>query len=192
MLKMWNISGAYEFIDLENDFFIFKFTDEKDYAHVLEDAPWIIADHYVTVQRWKPIFDPFDETMKNLAIWIRILGLPVEYYTTHLLWSIGNMFGRTLKIDKNSLSKTGSRVEETTKHAKFARICVEVNLSKKFLSKFKIGNRYFNVAYEGLHLICFGCGRYGHRKDLCPELQGKETWEGSKIIKADNQRGNRM
>ncbi|KAK7290848.1 hypothetical protein RIF29_05581 [Crotalaria pallida] len=27
----------------------------------------------------------------------------------------------------------------------------------------------YKVEYEGLHLICFHCGRFGHRKDHCPE-----------------------
>lgn len=26
------------------------------------------------------------------------------------------------------------------------------------------------MEYEGLHLVCFACGRYGHRKEQC---QGK-------------------
>ncbi|XP_061358972.1 uncharacterized protein LOC133303116 [Gastrolobium bilobum] len=183
LLKMWGILGAYEFIDLENDYFLFRFMDEKDYMHVLQDGPWIIVDHYVTVQRWRPMFDPYDEVLKKLAIWIRIPGLPIELYTSHILWSIRNMFGRSLIIDKNSISKTESNVEEVTERAKFARICVEVDLTKKFLSKFKIGNRTFHVAYEGLHLICFGCGRYGHRKDVYPEVQVKDSMEGNKEVK---------
>ncbi|KAK7282148.1 hypothetical protein RIF29_10725 [Crotalaria pallida] len=30
-------------------------------------------------------------------------------------------------------------------------------------------NVEYEVEYEGLHLICFHCSRFGHRKDQCPE-----------------------
>ena len=29
--------------------------------------------------------------------------------------------------------------------------------------------RIRRVEYEGIHLICFGCGKYGHKKEACPE-----------------------
>ncbi|MED6126925.1 hypothetical protein PIB30_083198 [Stylosanthes scabra] len=32
----------------------------------------------------------------------------------------------------------------------------------------------FKVEYEGLHLICFGCGKYGHRLEQCISGQRKE------------------
>lgn len=27
------------------------------------------------------------------------------------------------------------------------------------------------LEYEGLHIVCFACGRYGHKQDSCPKLQ---------------------
>ncbi|XP_061362094.1 uncharacterized protein LOC133305866 [Gastrolobium bilobum] len=167
LLRMWNISGTYEFIDLENYYFLFRFSNKNDYSHVLEDGPWIIADHYMVVQRWRPFFNPYDDEIRKLAVWIRIPGLPIEFYTSHHLWNIGSIFGLTLKIDRNSIRKRDSGEGDITERAKFARICVEVDLRKGFLSKFWIVDRIFHVGYEGLHLVCFACGKYGHRRDQC-------------------------
>ncbi|XP_061348798.1 uncharacterized protein LOC133294166 [Gastrolobium bilobum] len=102
-----------------------------------------------------------------MAIWIRVPGLPIEFYTAHYLWKVGNLFGRTLKVDRNSLRKNELGDAVITERAKFTRICVEVDLKKSLLSKFKIGNKIYQVGYEGIHLICFKCGVYGHRKDQC-------------------------
>lgn len=71
--------------------------------------------------------------------------------------------------------KEGSRGEfQTTNRAKFARLCIEVGLSKVLISKFEFNNRIYNVEYEGLHLVCFGYGRYGHKKETCPLLVGEK------------------
>ncbi|XP_061348788.1 uncharacterized protein LOC133294125 [Gastrolobium bilobum] len=149
--RLWNLVSTYELIDLDNGHLILRFQDEGDYLHVLQEGPWIVADHYVVVQRWRPFFDPYDEGFKKLAI--------------------GNLFGRTLIVDKNFLRRTELGDDVITERAKFARICVEVDLRRSFLSKFKIREKVYQVGYEGLHLIFFRCGIYGHRKDQCVDNQ---------------------
>ncbi|RYR57473.1 hypothetical protein Ahy_A05g023204 isoform D [Arachis hypogaea] len=61
--------------------------------------------------------------------------------------------------------------EHTSIHSrgKFARICMEVDLRKKLVTSFSTLGKYFRLEYEGLHLICFNCGRYGHKHDGCPK-----------------------
>lgn len=41
------------------------------------------------------------------------------------------------------------------------------------LSKFKLRRRVRRIEYEGIHLICFKCGVYGHREDHCREHMGE-------------------
>ncbi|KAJ1429723.1 Zinc finger, CCHC-type [Sesbania bispinosa] len=91
---LWAKNEDVRVMDASEDFFLVKFSDEGDYKHALFEGPWLIADHYLLVQRWRPLFDPLDYTIKKVAVW---------------------------------------------------------------------------VEYEGLHLICFECGKYGHRLDSCPE-----------------------
>ncbi|XP_061363633.1 uncharacterized protein LOC133307191 [Gastrolobium bilobum] len=136
VIRMWNLMGVYEVIDMDNGYLVVRFQEDSDYNHVLYEGPWIVADHYLTVQRWRPLFNSYDDQLKKLAVWIRIPGLPLELYTTKNLWKIGSIFGRTLKIDKNSIRRNEYGDGDVTERAKFARICVEVDLRKSFLSKF--------------------------------------------------------
>ena len=53
---------------------------------------------------------------------------------------------------------------------KFAYICIEVNLQKRFLSKFKLMGRIYKIEYEGVHFICFQCSKYSHKKEECPKM----------------------
>jgi len=46
-------------------------------------------------------------------------------------------------------------------------MCVEVDLTKPLLSKFRLNGRVWDIQYEGLKMICFKCGRQGHKEDAC-------------------------
>lgn len=60
----------------------------------------------------------------------------------------------------------------------FARICVEVDLTKKLVSKIEVLGHILCLEYEGLHSICFSCGRFGHKADQCMEKVTEETVAG--------------
>lgn len=57
-------------------------------------------------------------------MWVRIPNLLVEYYDKCLLWQIGDRIGHTLHIDVAT---------EEMSYEKYARICVEVDLSKSLI-----------------------------------------------------------
>ncbi|GAU38534.1 hypothetical protein TSUD_320060 [Trifolium subterraneum] len=68
--------------------------------------------------------------------------------------------GKTVKVDKNTL---------TQERGKYARLCVQVNLTEPLLAMFTIKGRKYNIEYEGLHLLCLTCGKFGHYKEGCPD-----------------------
>ncbi|PKI79282.1 hypothetical protein CRG98_000296, partial [Punica granatum] len=45
-----------------------------------------------------------------------------------------------------------------------------VDLNKRLKSRFTIHGEEYKAAFESIHLVCFQCGRYGHRQEVCPEL----------------------
>ncbi|EOA22883.1 hypothetical protein CARUB_v10003615mg [Capsella rubella] len=52
--------------------------------------------------------------------------------------------------------------------ARFARICVEVDLTRPLKETVMVNDERYYVAYEGLMNICSGCGMYGHLVHACP------------------------
>ncbi|CAN1342593.1 hypothetical protein LINPERPRIM_LOCUS39518 [Linum perenne] len=74
---------------------------------------------------------------------------------------IGNAIGKTVRIDL--ATKEGAR-------ARFARVCVEIDLSKPLIGKYIIDNRTLHVEYESLENLCVSCGIYGHKVEKCPTL----------------------
>lgn len=45
--------------DVGNDFYVVCFTKEVDYDTALFGGPWLLGDHYLTVQRWYTYFGSF-------------------------------------------------------------------------------------------------------------------------------------
>ncbi|KAJ1418153.1 hypothetical protein SESBI_16112 [Sesbania bispinosa] len=77
-------------IDLENEYFLVHFSVESDYEAVFQNGSWMLAGHYLIIQKWQPNFFPFEDELKRVAVWIRIPGLPFEYYDHTILWRIAN------------------------------------------------------------------------------------------------------
>lgn len=155
-------------INLENEYFLIRFSETEDLKKVFDGGPWVILGHYLVVQRWQPEFVPSDIHIRRVAVWVRVPGLPIEYYDHQILWRIGNCLGSFVKVDSVMLRKRSMEDEYATERAKFARMCVEVDLRKVLIPSFELNGVVYRVEYEGLHLVCFDCGCYGHRQDSCP------------------------
>ncbi|PKI54065.1 hypothetical protein CRG98_025559 [Punica granatum] len=89
------------------------------------------------------------------------------------LWSSGRSYSITDLPNDHYLAQFSSAEDrewaltgDCNKGA-FARICVEIDLTKSLRPKFELRSRVYGVEYEGLHLICFDCGRFGHWKEEC-------------------------
>ncbi|CAN1132069.1 hypothetical protein LINPERHAP2_LOCUS6782 [Linum perenne] len=71
---------------------------------------------------------------------------------------IGNSIGRTVRLDLATAE--GSR-------GRYARVCVEIDVTKPLLGKFMIEDKVYKVEYESLENVCFDCGFYGHKREHC-------------------------
>ncbi|GAU51239.1 hypothetical protein TSUD_129860 [Trifolium subterraneum] len=172
--QMWVRKGVISIIDLRNDYYLVAFSHEDDQYAMLMDGPWFIFYHYLTVQEWKPNFNPISDTIKEVAVWMQISGLPIEYYDSQILRFIGNSVGKTVKVDKNTL---------TQERGKYTRLCVQVNITKPLLAMFTLKGRQYTIKYEGLHMLCMTCGRFGHYKEGCPTKKNNDA--GSNENKAN-------
>lgn len=164
MERMWGSKNPMRVTPLSNGYFIVSFSTKEDRDFALQEGPWMIADHYLLVQRWRPNFNPLKaDSHKRIAVWVRIPNLPVELYNVESLRRIGDFMGKTLKIDRTTaFSERGG----------FARICVEIDLLKPLLPGFSHFGEEYRFEYEGLHLVCFTCGQYGHRMGQCTVKSG--------------------
>ncbi|QHO54318.1 uncharacterized protein DS421_2g55700 [Arachis hypogaea] len=170
-----------------------NFFSHEDLDFALTEGPWKILDHYLSIRFWTPNFNPEKDVIDRIAAWVRLPGLAIEYYEETMLSKIGNVIGRTLKVDTNTADK---------RRGKFARLCVELNLAEPLVGQYSINGVKYKVEYEGLHLICFDCGKVGHDKTSCPRNKTQAAREevtrrvethvaGDGVQHADDEEGQR-
>jgi len=156
----WALRGDFSLIDIGHDYYVTRFSNMEDYDHVMLNGPWMLGDNYLVIREWVPNFVPEDDRITKLTAWVRIPKLSVEYFNKQfLLHKIGQKIGRVIKIDSTT---------ENVERGQYTRLCVEVDLTKPLLSKFRLNGRIWGIQYEGLKMICFKCGRQGHKEDVCP------------------------
>lgn len=102
------------------------------------------------------------DTTEKMLVWIRFPALPIEYYNSEFLMKIGGTIGRPVKID---------HATNFVNRGMFARMCVEIDITKPLISKFKLRRRVRKIEYEGMHLVCYNCGIY-HTRESCISLAG--------------------
>ncbi|RYR40565.1 hypothetical protein Ahy_A09g046315 [Arachis hypogaea] len=52
----WTKKGKINVINMDRDYFLVHFSDEVNYLHALMEGLWMIAEHYLIVQRCRPFF----------------------------------------------------------------------------------------------------------------------------------------
>nr|CCA66008.1 hypothetical protein [Beta vulgaris subsp. vulgaris] len=161
----WNLKGDIALTDVGHAYYVVRFNNMEDYDFVLTQGPWLIGDSYLTIRKWVPNFVSDQEPIKKLTAWVRIPHLSVEYFDKQFLHSIGSKIGKVIKIDRNT---------ESMDRGQYVRFCIEVDLSKPLLSKFRLNGKVWIVQYEGLRLICFKCGHLGHKEDTCNVFKAQQ------------------
>ncbi|XP_021866733.1 uncharacterized protein [Spinacia oleracea] len=155
---MWRIKGTLEIIDVGKGVFYFRFSTEEDYEKALFGGPWFILDHYLMLTTWKPNFRPSLHNFDKIMVWARFSELPVEYYDKEALFCIAGLVGKPIRVDYATDKIT---------RARYARVCIEVDLDKPLITRVWVGGEWQIITYENLDTLCFECGRIGHVKQNC-------------------------
>ncbi|KAL8158973.1 hypothetical protein V2J09_000510 [Rumex salicifolius] len=161
-----NLKGDFMMVDLGNEYYVIKFSNDEDFNHVLTNGLWLIGESYLSIQRWRPNFIAKEKPIIFFTAWIHIPNLSMEYFDERILRKIGAKVGRVMKIH---------RTTSATECGKFTRMRVEIDITKPLLEKFQLNNRVWKIQYEGFRMICFQCGKVGHTKDKCEDATGEQT-----------------
>ncbi|CAL1376152.1 unnamed protein product [Linum trigynum] len=108
-----------------------------------------------------------------MIVWVHLPELKIHFYHKEVLTTLGNLIGRTIKLDYHTL---------TQQRAKFARLAVEVDLSRPLVPRIWLDDDWQPVEYENLPAVCFECGKIGHSSTSCPLLRPAAVPKASDFV----------
>lgn len=92
-----------------------------------------------------------------MTVWVRLNELPIEYYDAIVLRQIVQALGTVLRVNIHTALEDKGR---------YARIYIQVDMSKPLVTTVRIGQRCQLIIYEGVNQLCFTCGHLGHRREI--------------------------
>ncbi|KAI9078465.1 hypothetical protein K1719_039561 [Acacia pycnantha] len=153
----------------------------EDYMEALTGGPWVVMDAYLNVARWRPEFCPKNEKIESVVAWVRLPDLPAPLFDKKFLLNLGNAIGKAIRLDIHTAQRA---------RGKFARLCVELDLTKPLIPEFRVENQTLSIVYESLGLLCNKCGWFGHNKASCTEFHKKKAEVEMEVESAEANQSN--
>ncbi|KAI9103629.1 hypothetical protein K1719_023252 [Acacia pycnantha] len=160
---LWERKGNIDVFDLENDFYLVNFQNMEDYMDALTGGPWVIMDAYLNVARWRPEFCPKNARIESVVAWVRFPDLLAPLFNKKFLLNLGNAIGKAIRLDVHTAQRA---------RGKFARMCVELDLTKPLVPEFNVEGQTLSIAYESLGICVLSVDELG--------IRGTAAWRPSR------------
>jgi len=151
-------------------FFTLIFANLEDKERSFEEGPYFMHNAGLFMRHWEDRYNPDAEKLLAAPIWVRLYGLPTEFWDPDILEGIGNSIGAFVKVAEST--KRG-------KYTSYARICVYMNIAEPLPEYIEV--EYHDeiwkqpIDYEHIPFRCRRCHEYGHLYRQCPQNREGEV-----------------
>eukprot|EP00253_Pinus_taeda_P013643 PITA_13643 len=159
----WKPKGSIDLHLGSKGFFMVVFTNIEDKDKIFEGGPYFYVVVGLYMRPWVMNFVLEKKTFTLVPVWVRLYSLPLDYWQNESLVAIGNKLGHYVKA---------SETTRRGKYTSFARICVEMDLSRALLEEIILEVFYEEwvqiVDYEHIPFRCRKFHEHGHLFRDCP------------------------
>ncbi|XP_044479670.1 uncharacterized protein LOC123206505 [Mangifera indica] len=132
-------------------------------TRAVEEGQLTIGGQPFLIRKWITNLPMMINDVKKVAIWVRLFGIPFEYWSPKGLSYIASAIGTPLYAD--SITEGGTRLD-------FARICIEIKVDAECLESISLTlsngeSMVINVKYSWKPLKCNACQCFGHSTASC-------------------------
>ncbi|KAF7828542.1 reverse transcriptase [Senna tora] len=159
LIHIWKLKSNPNLLSLGSGFFIVSFGCTEDRWKALLHGPTMINGHLLSIKPWQPGFSTETEDSSIFSlVWVKLVGLPIEFFNLNALIRIGNSIGQFLGIDAPTHNLTSARC---------ARICILLNLNRPTPPFIDLRGHLQIVTLERISGFCITCGGTNHSLADC-------------------------
>jgi hypothetical protein len=171
-LSLWGVSS------LGKSFFEFTSTRLEDVKCVRSVSSWNLNPGIMKLFSWTRDFNPNLQNSTSAQVWVRIHGLPQEYWRPRILFVIASSVGTPICTDA-ALAKP--MIERT--FGQFARVLVDMDVTQTLRYEVLVERKdyafFVDLDYENIPDFCNHYRKIGHNIDYCKFLRFPEVKEGA-------------
>eukprot|EP00253_Pinus_taeda_P017858 PITA_17858 len=134
---------------------------------------------------WEECYNPNKEKFLAALVWVRLFGLPLDFWDSEILEGIGNRIGSFVKIAE--ATKKG-------RYTSYARICVYMNIANPIPNTVELEYHkevwQQTLDYEHIPFRCRICHEYGHLFKEFPLTMEEEERKNKKVQKPHRGKAN--
>ncbi|KAJ4822549.1 hypothetical protein Tsubulata_042661 [Turnera subulata] len=123
MSSLWSVKRGLQISELEKNFYMFRFKDERDKNRVLMGEPWHFDRHVVVLQAIEGNEQPSNIDLFQTPFWVQIHDLSFDYCDPEVARMIGKKLGFLMDVYE----------EEDWEMLSFLRIRVMLDLREPLL-----------------------------------------------------------
>nr|VDC75944.1 unnamed protein product [Brassica rapa] len=177
--KIWKVEDRVAGADLGLGRFQFDFHNEEDIEEVLKMQPYHFDYWMISLVRWKPVMEKSYPT--EITFWIRVLGVPLQYWAEPTFESIGGAIGNVVEVDLDY-----GRVKVVVDGTKC--LCFETSVDFRGGEFYGGGEELIALRYEKLFGYCSKCFSLCHDVKRC-SLNKESPQEKMEVREARAERG---
>lgn len=161
--KIWKMEERVVGADLGLGCFQFDFDEEEDIETVLKMQPLHFDYWMLSFVRWQPV--GAKNYPSDIIFWVRVLGVPLQFWAAPLFESIGNDLGEVMEVDLDT-GRIRVRIDG------FQNLCFETTVDLRGGEFYEGEELTVSLRYEKLFGYCRTCFSLCHDIHKCPLGKG--------------------
>ncbi|XP_028550843.1 uncharacterized protein LOC114579665 [Dendrobium catenatum] len=150
------LNGDVSVTVLDSTHVLIKLENDLDYCRIFCHRSYLVFNCYMKITKWTPTLDIGVES-PIIPIWISFPHLRPHFFAPRILFGLGELFGKPLKIDE--ATSVGSRPS-------IARVLVEIDITKNYPKQVWLGSDLLGyaqeVVFDDFPHFCGVCKKLGH------------------------------
>ncbi|PKU68755.1 hypothetical protein MA16_Dca014225 [Dendrobium catenatum] len=155
------LNGEVSVTVLDSTHILIKLSNDLDYCRVFCHRSYMVFNCFMKLTKWSPTLDIGVES-PIIPIWISFPHLRPHFFAPRILFGLGELFGKPLKIDE--ATSVGSRPSN-------ARVLVEIDITKTYTKQVWLGSEaqgyVQDVIFDEFPHFCSVCKCLGHVSGKC-------------------------